>query len=82
MSYLEITIPIGYHKYNFKRNGENLSVISEVNFKITKLGVDLYSYFAKSDENYEKGIFKSYYSITKQNKKNRYVNINVEPNQR
>ena len=70
---------IGYHKYSFKRNGENLSVISEVNFKITKLGVDLYSYFAKSDENYEKGIFKSYSSITKQNKKNRYVNINVEP---
>ena len=71
--------PIGYHKYNFKRNGENLSVISEVNFKITKLGVDLYSYFAKSDENYENGIFKSYSSKTKQNKKNRYVNIELDP---
>ena len=71
--------PIGYHKYNFKRNGENLSVISEVNFKITKLGVDLYSYFAKSDENYENGSFKSYSSKTKQNKKNRYVNISVDP---
>ena len=33
---------IGYHKYNFKREGEKLSVISEVSFKITKLGVDLY----------------------------------------
>ena len=48
---------IGYHKYDFKRKGENLTIISEVNFKITKLGVDLYKYFAKSDENYEKGIF-------------------------
>ena len=71
---------ICYHKYDFKREGENLSIISEVSFKITKLGVDLYNYFAKSDENYEKGIFKSYSSKTKQNKKDRYVNINVDSN--
>ena len=67
---------IGYHKFDFKREGDNLKIISEVSFKITKLGVDLYNYFAKSDENYEKGIFKSYSSKTKQNKKNRFVNIN------
>ena len=66
---------IGYHKYDFIRDGNNLSVVSEVSFKITKLGVDLYKYFAKSEENYEKGIFKSYFSKTKQNKKDRYVNI-------
>jgi hypothetical protein len=71
---------IGYHKYDFKREGENLTIISEVSFKITKLGVDLYNYFAKSDENYQKGIFKSYSSKTKQNKKKRYVNINVDTN--
>ena len=69
---------IGYHKYDFIRDGDNLSIISEVNFKITKLGVDLYKYFAKSEENYEKGIFKSYSSKTKQNKKDRYVNIKVD----
>jgi len=69
---------IGYHKYNFKREGENLSIISEVSFKISKLGVDLYNYFAKSEENYIKGIFKGYSSKTKQNKKNRYVNITVD----
>ena len=69
---------IGYHKYNFKREDENLSIISEVNFKITKLGVDLYNYFAKSEENYNKGTFKSYSSKTKQNKKDRYVNITVD----
>ena len=66
---------IGYHKYDFIRDGDNLSIISEVSFKITKLGVDLYKYFAKSEENYEKGIFKSYFSKTKQHKKDRYVNI-------
>ena len=36
---------IGYHKYNFVRNGENLTIISEVSFKIIKLGVNLYNYF-------------------------------------
>ena len=69
---------IGYHKFDFKRQGENLSIISEVSFKITKLGVDLYKYFAKSQENYSKGIFKNYSSKTKQNKKNRFVNINID----
>ena len=69
---------IGYHKYNFNRNEDELSIKSEVSFKISKLGVDLYKYFAKSEENYNKGIFKSYYSKTNQNKKNRYVNIEVD----
>jgi len=69
---------IGYHKYDFIRDGDGLSIVSEVSFKITKLGVDLYKYFAKSEENYEKGTFKSYYSKTKQNKKDRYVNIAVD----
>ena len=71
---------IGYHKYDFIRDGDNLSIVSEVSFKITKLGVDLYKYFAKSEENYEKGIFKSYFSKTKQNKKDRYVNIKFDSN--
>ena len=70
---------IGYHKFDFKREGDKLSVISEVSFKITKLGVDLYKYFAKSDENYVDGNFISYSSKTKQNKKDRYVNIKVDP---
>ena len=73
---------IGYHKYDFIREGHNLSVVSEVSFKISKLGVELYRYFAKSEENYEKGIFKSYFSKTKQNKKDRYVNIKLDPNKK
>ena len=31
--------------------------LSEVKFKVTKLGVDLYTYFAKSEENYKKNVF-------------------------
>ena len=68
---------IGYHKYNFIRENGNLKIDSEVSFKISKLGVDLYKYYAKSEEKYHNGIFKSYSSKTKQNKKDRYVNISV-----
>ena len=68
---------IGSHKYDFIKNGENLTVKSIVNFKITKLGIDLYKYFAESSEKYEKNIFKSFSSNTLQNKKNKYVKITL-----
>ena len=70
---------IGYHKYNFKRNGSNLVIDSEVSFKITKLGVDLYKYFAKGEERYENGIFSAFNSVTNQNKKEKYVKITIDP---
>ena len=38
---------IGYHIYKFKRDGNNLAIENEVSFKITKLGIDLYKYYAK-----------------------------------
>ncbi len=69
---------IGTHKYEFMRNNENLTVKSVVNFKITKLGIDLYKYFAESTENYEKNVFSSFNSKTIQNKKEKYVNINLK----
>ena len=48
MNYLETINLIGYHKYEFNRDkGDNLSIESEVNFKITKLGVDSIQIFCK-----------------------------------
>ena len=70
---------IGYHKYNFKRDKDNLIVDNEVSFKITKLGVDLYKYYAKGVETYKNGIFSGFNSETNQNKKEKYVNITVDP---
>ena len=70
---------IGYHKYNFKRDEDNLIIDNEVNFKITKLGVDLYKYYAKGVESYKNGIFSGFNSKTNQNKKEKYVNITVDP---
>ena len=61
--------PIGYHKYEFVRNNNNLTVNSIVEFKISKLGVNLYKYFASSSEKYKNGKFLSFSSKTKQNKK-------------
>ena len=70
---------IGYHKYNFKRDKDNLTIDNEVSFKITKLGVDLYKYYAKGVETYKNGIFSGFNSETNQNKKKKYVNITVDP---
>ena len=48
-------------------------------FKISKLGVDLYQYFAESDEIYKNNEFFKFSSKTNQNKKQKYVNIAVDP---
>ena len=70
---------IGFHKYKFKRNGSNLIIDNEVSFKITKLGIDLYKYYAKGEERYKNGTFSGFNSITNQNKKEKYVNIKIDP---
>ena len=71
---------IGYHKFKFDRNNKKLSINSEVSFKITKLGVDLYKYYAEGLEIYENGVFTGFNSKTNQNKKEKYVNIIVDKN--
>ncbi len=66
---------IGFHNYTFSRDQNQLNVKSEVEFKITKLGVDLYKYKAESEEKYKDGKFFSFTSNTNQNKKIKYVKI-------
>ncbi len=70
---------IGYHKYKFKRNNSDLTIDNEVKFKITKLGVDLYKYHAKGSEKYINGKFSEFNSKTNQNKKKKYVEILIDP---
>ena len=69
---------IGYHKFDFKREGQNLIVDSEIRFKITKLGIDLYRYYAVGQEKYTDGVFSGFSSETNQNKKEKYVNISID----
>ena len=71
---------IGYHKYSFLRNNGNLKIENEVSFKITKLGIDLYQYYATGEEYYNNGVFSGFNSKTNQNKKEKYVNIKIDPN--
>ena len=69
---------IGYHKYDFSRENQILKIKSEVKFKITKLGVDLYKYYALSEELYKNNKFFKFSSNTNQNKKKKYVKIKLE----
>ena len=69
---------IGYHKFDFKRDGKNLIIDSEIKFKITKLGIDLYQYYAAGQERYNDGVFSGFSSETNQNKKEKYVNISID----
>jgi hypothetical protein len=66
---------IGNHNYEFLRNDDKLIVKSVINFKITKLGVDIYKYYANSEETYLNGQLFNFSSKTNQNKKEKYVNI-------
>ena len=70
--------PIGYHKFDFKRDGQNLIIDSEIRFKISKLGIDLYQYYAAGQERYVDGVFSGFNSETNQNKKEKYVNISID----
>ena len=69
---------IGYHNYNFERNSQYLSVKSIIEFKITKLGVNLYKYEAISQEKYQKNQLVKFSSKTKQNKKLKNTEINFD----
>ena len=69
---------IGYHKFDFRRDGKNLIIDSEIKFKITKLGIDLYQYYAAGQEKYTDGVFSGFSSKTNQNKKEKYVNISID----
>ena len=66
---------IGQHIYLFNRDGQNLIVQNTINFEIKILGITLYKYFAKGQEQYIDGKFHSFSSVTKQNKKEKFVKI-------
>ena len=71
---------IGEHVFLFTRNDENLIVKSKINFQIKKLGVVLYRYKAEGNEVYKNSKLTSFNSKTNQNKKKKYVNIELTEN--
>jgi hypothetical protein len=69
---------IGKHIFSFKKSGTQLSVDSEINFEIKKLGVSLYKYNVKGVEVYENGKLIKFNSKTLQNKKSKFVNLDLK----
>ena len=69
---------IGQHIFSFEKSGSKLLVRSKINFKIRKFGVDLYKYSAEGTEVFVEGVLTEFSSKTRQNKKQKYVNIKLE----
>jgi hypothetical protein len=66
---------IGKHIFSFEKNGEMLSVRSEIKFKIKKLGVVLYKYHVVGTEIYKDGNLVKFNSKTDANGKEKFVNL-------
>ena len=69
---------IGKHVFSFKKIDDQLAVESEINFKIKKLGIVLYSYHVKGTEYYKDGKLVKFNSKTDQNGKKKFANIKLE----
>ena len=69
---------IGYHNYKFESNENYLIVKSLIDFKITKLGIDLYSYNGTTDEEYQQNQLINFSSNTNQNKKIKNTKITFD----
>ena len=72
---------IGKHVFEFIKTSEGLSVVSEINFQIKKLGVVLYKYHVKGTEFYIDNQLVKFNSKTNQNGKEKYVNIELVQNE-
>ena len=69
---------IGYHNYVFERNDNLLNVKSIIEFKIKKLGIDLYSYIGNTNEQYKNDQLIKFSSNTNQNKKIKNTEIKFD----
>ena len=72
---------IGKHIFIFTKNENNISIKSQINFEIKKLGVVLYKYNVVGTEYYQNGKLIKFNSKTNQNGKEKYVNIKLENNE-
>ena len=72
---------IGSHIFNFKKKGDLFYVIGEGKFKINKLGIELMNYQTTSEEIYQNEQLIKFNSKTKQNNKEKYVNLEIDKNE-
>ena len=69
---------IGYHNYTFTRDNNILNVKSSIDFKIRKLGVDLYKYEGTTEEQFKDDQLIRFISNTNQNKKIKKTEIKFD----
>tara|TARA_Y100000590_G_C15471166_1_gene920217 strand:+ start:23 stop:706 length:684 start_codon:yes stop_codon:yes gene_type:complete len=69
---------IGKHIFTFEKSKNQLSVISEINFEIKKLGIVLYKYNVRGTEIYKDGQLVKFNSKTDQNGKQKFVNLEFD----
>ena len=72
---------IGSHIFNFKKKGDLFYVIGEGKFKISTLGIELMNYQTTSEEIYQNEQLIKFNSKTKQNNKEKYVNLEIDKNE-
>jgi len=72
---------IGEHIFYFTKSNSKISIESEINFIIKKLGIVLYRYHVKGKEVYKDGKLIKFNSKTDQNGKEKYVNLKLENDQ-
>ena len=70
---------IGYNFYFFKRNENKTTVTNQFKFVVKLLGATIFEVEGYGEEKYEKDQLISYESKTKQNKKNKFVELTYVP---
>ena len=69
---------IGYNYYFFKKDSDNTTVINQLKFTVKLLGTTIFEVESYGEEKYNKDKLISYNSKTRQNKKDKYVQLKFD----
>ena len=72
---------IGYNYYFFKRDGENTTVTNQLKFTVKLFGATIFEVESFGEEKYIKDKLISFNSKTRQNKKDKYVQLKLSENE-
>ena len=69
---------IGYNYYFFKRNNNETTVTNQIKFTVKLFGATIFEIEGYGEEKYKKNKLVSFSSKTRQNKKDKFVNLNLD----
>ncbi|RPG97553.1 MAG: hypothetical protein CBC66_003515 [Candidatus Pelagibacter sp. TMED106] len=73
---------IGFNHYFFKKDKNFTLITNEVKFDVKLLGATIFEFDSYSVEKYDNGQLVSFESKTKQNKKEKFVNLKLDKNKK